>query len=165
MAFTYRKIASVTVGSGGAASIDFTSIPGTYTDLQIYLSSRLASSTEVNLRFNSATTNLSDRVFYGIIGVGVGSNASTTIRITTCGSGDTADTFGSAIIYIPNYTSSTNKSVMADSNTENNSTAAALYMTAAIWSNSNAITSVNLVPSSGNFVQHSTAVLYGILQA
>ena len=35
MAVTFTQIASVTVGSGGAASIDFTSIPSTYTDLCI----------------------------------------------------------------------------------------------------------------------------------
>ena len=33
MATTYTLISSVTVGSGGAANIEFTSIPSTYTDL------------------------------------------------------------------------------------------------------------------------------------
>ena len=37
MANTYVAIATVTVGSGGAASIDFTSIPATYTDLVVKL--------------------------------------------------------------------------------------------------------------------------------
>jgi hypothetical protein len=40
MATTFIKIASVTVGSGGAASMDFTSIPSTYTDLVIKVSTR-----------------------------------------------------------------------------------------------------------------------------
>ena len=40
MANTFKKIQTVTVGSGGAASIDFTSIPQTYTDLKIVLSAR-----------------------------------------------------------------------------------------------------------------------------
>ena len=40
MATTFTKIASVTVGSGGASSIDFTSIPSTYTDLCVKLSTR-----------------------------------------------------------------------------------------------------------------------------
>jgi hypothetical protein len=40
MANTYTLIASsVTVGSGGAANIEFTSIPATYTDLVSALSS------------------------------------------------------------------------------------------------------------------------------
>jgi hypothetical protein len=33
MANTYEAIATVEVGSGGASTIDFTSIPSTYTDL------------------------------------------------------------------------------------------------------------------------------------
>ena len=40
MATTYTLISSVTVGSGGAASIEFTSIPSTYTDLVLKLSAR-----------------------------------------------------------------------------------------------------------------------------
>jgi len=35
MANTLKKIQTVTVGSGGAASIEFTSIPQTYTDLKL----------------------------------------------------------------------------------------------------------------------------------
>jgi hypothetical protein len=40
MATTYEIIASVTVGSGGAANIEFTSIPATYTDLVVLFSAR-----------------------------------------------------------------------------------------------------------------------------
>jgi hypothetical protein len=38
MATTYDLISSVTVGSGGAANIEFTSIPATYTDLVVLFS-------------------------------------------------------------------------------------------------------------------------------
>ena len=40
MANTYVKIATVTVGSGGAANMTFSSIVGTYTDLAIKISAR-----------------------------------------------------------------------------------------------------------------------------
>jgi hypothetical protein len=40
MATTYEAIATVEVGSGGAATIAFTSIPGTYTDLKLVASTR-----------------------------------------------------------------------------------------------------------------------------
>ena len=40
MANTYELIASSTVGAGGASSIDFNSIPNTYTDLLVKLSGR-----------------------------------------------------------------------------------------------------------------------------
>ena len=56
MPVTYKPIATVTVGAGGAASIDFTSIPGTYTDLLVLISARSTRSTdyrdELFIRFN-----------------------------------------------------------------------------------------------------------------
>jgi hypothetical protein len=42
MATTYEAIETVEVGSGGAADIEFTSIPGTYTDLVVKVSARNA---------------------------------------------------------------------------------------------------------------------------
>jgi hypothetical protein len=49
----------LTVGSGGAANIEFTSIPGTYTDLLIKLSARNVTNTETTgaIYFNNDTTN------------------------------------------------------------------------------------------------------------
>jgi hypothetical protein len=166
MAITYKRIASATVGAGGAASIDLTAIPSTFTDLKIELSSRLTTASEVQVRFNTLTTNLSDRVLYAIAGVGTASNTSATIRLATCSSTDTANAFGTAYIYVANYTSSNYKSVVADSAQENNSsTAYTFYVNVGLWSSSSVITSVNLFPSSGNFAQYSTATLYGILKA
>ena len=56
MATTFTKIASVSVGSGGAATMSFTSIPSTYTDIVVKLSARGdagAISRSVYLTFNS----------------------------------------------------------------------------------------------------------------
>jgi hypothetical protein len=58
MANTYTLISSVTVGSGGAANIEFTSIPQTYTDLLYKISGRLSvDSASAFLRYNGTTTN------------------------------------------------------------------------------------------------------------
>ena len=46
MAYTYSKIASVTVGSGGSTSIEFLAIPQNYTDLVIKVSGRSARSAQ-----------------------------------------------------------------------------------------------------------------------
>jgi hypothetical protein len=75
------------------------------------------------------------------------------------GSSATASTFGSGLIYIPNYAGSTNKSYLTDWVTENNATAAYAGFTAGLLSNTAAITDVTL---TGSFVQYSTATLYGI---
>lgn len=167
---TYIKIATVTVGAGGAASIDFTSIPNTYTDLVIKASTRRDTSTGsggLQLKFNGATTNYSYRRIYGTgSGAASDSNSSdTSLYVGEVGNAsNTASTFMSNDIYIPNYTSSNTKSVSADAVSENNATAAIATLIASLWNNTAAITSISLLPAAGNFVQYSTATLYGILK-
>ena len=74
----------------------------------------------------------------------------------------TANTFANVSIYIPNYTSANYKSVSIDAVTENNATTAYAFLSAGLWSNTAAITSATITNSSGNYVQYSTAYLYGI---
>jgi hypothetical protein len=167
MATTYVKIGStVTVGSGGAASIDFTSIPSTYTDLVIKCSLRNNIVSTYGVAFlviNGATTNRTLRMIEG----GDGTTASYSIsdaRIAlTDATNSTASTFSSTDIYIPNYTSSNNKSLSSDTANEGNA-ANGYYMQliASLWSQTAAITSLSLTTPGNSFVQYSTASLYGI---
>jgi hypothetical protein len=167
MATTYVQIGStVTVGSGGAATIDFTSIPATYTDLIIKGSIRTALPAQLVqsllIQFNGTTTNYSYRLLQG-----AGSGTPGSFNNTTRYFGDapaassTANTFGNLEIYIPNYAGSTNKSYSADSVTEHNGTDALANLDAGLWSNTAAITSISL-SAANSFVQYSTATLYGI---
>jgi hypothetical protein len=169
MATTYTLISSVTVGSGGAANREFTSIPQTYTDLVVFTSCRSnRSSTEdiIKLEPNSATTSLSARSVNNQNG-SVASSTETRIDggIATAAN-STANTFGNNYCYIPNYTSSNYKSFSIDATNENNSTDIYQLLEAALWSNTAAITSIKLVPNVGSaFTQYSTAYLYGISNA
>lgn len=171
MATTFVKIATVTVGAGGAASMDFTSIPSTYTDLCVKISSRTTDttvndSTAIALQFNGDTTSTyTRRSLTGDGGAAASTSATTTsmrIGFTTT-NGDTANTFGNAEIYIPNYAGSTQKSVSADAVTEAN-VAQFIYaaLNAGIWTGTATITSIKLIAPSFNFMQYSTATLYGI---
>ena len=168
MATTFTKIASVSVGSGGASSIDFTSIPSTYTDLCVKISARYDQSSDnaVYLRFNSNSgANYSYRYLYGSGAAAASATASGDTRANAgiaVASSYTASTFSNSEIYVPNYAGSTNKSFSADNVQENNATTAFSTLVAGLWSQTTAITAVNLFPASGNFVQYSTAVLYGI---
>lgn len=166
MALTFVSIATVTVGSGGAASIEFTNIPQTYTDLVIQVSARNTSSgAALRLRFNGSTTGYSDRYLEGD-GASVSSGTSPFPGYAFVGavtpSSATASTFASNYIYVPNYTSSNNKSISSDGVTENNATTAYTDLSASLWSNSAAITSIELTPNANTFAQYSTATLYGI---
>ena len=67
MANTFYKIATVTVGSGGASSIDFSSIPSTYSDLCLLLSLRSAGTLTpyALMRFNGNASSYSNKRLNG----------------------------------------------------------------------------------------------------
>jgi hypothetical protein len=162
---TYEVISSVTVGSGGQAAIEFTSIPSTYTDLLVKISGRSALSAlgdNATVSFNNSTANQSQRSLYTEVTASATSYTYTTFYIWLPGSTATASTFGNTEIYIPNYAGSNNKSFSGDSVGENNGTRNDMALNASLWSNTSAITSVKVTSNGGNFVQYSTAVLYGI---
>jgi hypothetical protein len=165
MATTYTLISSVTVGSGGAATIDFTSIPGTYTDLVLKLSSRQSTAQVygiIDLSINGTSTNESYRMIEGN-GSSASSNNGSYIYVgAAVGANATANTFSNFELYFANYASSNNKSISIDGVGENNATTAYANLQAALWANSAAITSISL---ESNFVQYSTAYLYGISNA
>lgn len=166
MANTYVAIATVTVGSGGASTIDFTSIPSTYTDLVLVSSvrtSRSAYHESLTLSFNGATTNRTNRRIYGD-GSGAASTSDTTMYGgQASGATATSSTFGNAITYIPNYAGSTNKSSSNDGVSENNATNALAMLNANLWSSTAAINQITLTPENGGTIQqYSTATLYGI---
>jgi hypothetical protein len=165
MANTYTLIQSVTVGSGGAASIEFGSIPQTYTDLQVLFSLRGDYDTVVaNVRFNGLTTNLSSRLLLGSGSAASSQSDASNIKMQGAigASSFTASVFANSSLYIPNYAGATNKSVSVDYVSENNATTAWMGLTAGLWSNTSAITQITLLSSSGNIVQYSSASLYGI---
>ena len=169
MALTYVTIATVTVGSGGAANIEFTSIPATYTDLLIKASIRTTDSSVVDtvgISFNSNASNYSWRRLRGNGTNVTSTNASGENDVETgyaTADTATASTFGNLEFYIPNYASSNYKSFSSDGVSENNATEAYTGLWASLWSNTSAITSVKLIPVTGaNFKQYSTATLYGI---
>ena len=151
------------------SSIDFTSIPATYTDLVVVMSLRSTALTDlgtigVNLSFNGSTANRNQTRIFGA-GTTVGSDNSTSaaIRVSIPTTTSTASTFGNLSVYFPNYAGSINKSFSVDSVAENNSaTSNELDLTAGLWSITSAITSLSFSPSSSNFAQYSTASLYGI---
>jgi hypothetical protein len=170
---TFEKIAFGEIGSGGGAFIEFTVIPATYTDLCVKISGRSArtgtNADNLNITFNGSTSGYSGKVLYGDGAAAASYNPATTYILAEIpASGTTANTFGSVDLYIPNYAGSTNKSVSVDSVTENNASGAgSAYadLIAGLWSNTAAITSIKITSQVNNFVQYSSATLYGIKKA
>ena len=172
MANTYVAIATVTVGSGGASSIAFSSIPGTYTDLLVKLSTRSNRSGDIidayGLRFNGDTGNNYSRLSLRGDGSAVSSNSNTGSygyidAFYMPAATATSNTFDNTEIYIPNYTSSNQKSISLDNVSETNGTESYMTLAADKWTGTAAITSITFIVLNGtSFVQYSTATLYGI---
>lgn len=166
MATTMKLIAKQTLGSS-AASVAFSSIPGTYTDLLLTFSARTTNSTVPDgyIGFNSSTANFSARYLYGT-GSGTGSASGVARYLgAQVPTAYTASTFGATEIYIPNYAGSTNKSYSITNTTENNATGSYLEAIAGLWSNTSAITSIELTLSAGSWAASSSFFLYGITKS
>lgn len=171
MANTMVKIQTVTVGVSGAASMDFTNIPQTFTDLKLVVSHRDAYAgafDSAKITFNNSTSGYSYRYVYGTGSAAASGNGTGSEGFVATGNGNasTVSTFGNVEVYIPDYTSSNYKSFTSEGVAEDNAGTAYQYLFAQLWSNTAAITSIKLTPYQPvNFVQYSSATLYGIKKA
>jgi hypothetical protein len=150
------------------ASVTFSGIPQTgYTDLKIVMSGRTTGTdSPVKIEFNGVTTGYSWRRIYGD-GTAASSQAASadaySLHVDT--SSKTANTFSSSDIYIPNYTSSNQKSFSIETALESNSGSAGageLFLMAGLSTSTSAITSIALTHLNANLVAGSTFSLYGI---
>ena len=159
--------------NASAASVVFDNIPQTgYTDLKIVISARSTATPGVPddglfLQVNAITSGYSNRTVYGTGASALSASNSYGVTSKTYisavdTSNATANTFNNVEVYIPNYAGSTNKSMSIDGVIENNATSSILNLTAALLSNTAAISSLTLTPNTGSFVQYSTFSLYGI---
>lgn len=164
MPATYEPIATTTLGSA-AASITFSGIPATYTDLRLVLVGKTDSSgnREIGIRFNSdSATNYSVTTI-----IGNGSAASST-RLTSQAQIFAGEIFSSqptmSEIDIFSYGGSTNKTVLIKSSESRNS-AGSVRGIVGLYRSVTAITSITLVTNADNYDTNYTATLYGILKA
>jgi hypothetical protein len=163
---TYTLISS-NVLSSSAASVTFSAIPATYTDLVLRISCRKDNAgTSGTYTITANSTNGSSTYI-----IGTGSTASSTrtsfLRPYTAQSGATSNTFDSTEIYIPNYTGTTQKPVSTFNAQENNDASAwNIQGVASLFNVTSAITSISIANGSGvNFVTNSSFYLYGISNA
>jgi hypothetical protein len=171
---TYTLIDSEVLASS-AASVTFSSIPATYTDLVVRMSIRNSTAGAYGatgrFKLNGDTaTNYSVATLEGN-GSSAGSNRISSQaygQLTYNGydaGGNTSNTFSSIEFYIPSYLASQNKPISTFTATENNSTTGVLEVDANLWRNTAAITSIEIYSDTGNFVSGSSFYLYGISNA
>ena len=168
MATTLTLIATQTLTSS-AANITFASIPATYTDLKLVGTFASAGGSPIGgfITFNGSSSGYTDRFMQGLGGTGTtvnsGSSPMGTNRIYFGVAEPSSSGFWSNIdVYIPNYTSSTNKSLNIDEVTGTTATIAYSQQISAQWANTAAITSITLALDSVNMAVGSSLSLYGI---
>ena len=169
MANTYTLISS-NVLSSSAASVTFSSIPATYTDLVLRVSARSANSgVENDITINLNNSTVANYSYTLIQGTGSetssnsASNDSSFYYYYVDGNTATANTFGSFEVYFANYASSANKVNSGFFVQENNTTGAYINAFAGLWSNVSAINEIKITSqSAANFVSGSSFYLYGI---
>jgi hypothetical protein len=172
---SYESIATVTVGSGGSATIDFTSIPSTFKHLQLRGIVRCDNTTNTNLqwRLNSDNSNANYNIHIlrgtgsAVVSEAVTSGSANSFIVANepvAKSSDTSGIFGTVIIDLLDY-SNTNKykTTRALAGRDVNGTGGAVTLTSSLWQSTSAVSSISLsVVNSLNFVQYSSFALYGI---
>jgi len=170
MAATYELIASNTLSSS-AATVTFSSIPATYTDLVLKITAR-SDAAQINsllrMRLNGVTASEYSRTRFYAVGSDSYSERnsnqgnSTDVAFVN-GSTTTSDTFANIEIYIPSYLASANKPISSNFGVENNSTTEnSVGGHAYLWRNTTAINEIRLEIAGADFVSGSSFFLYGI---
>lgn len=167
----FYQIATTTVGAGGTSYVEFTSIPQTYTHLQIRGIQRFSGTPNefIYYQLNSDTT-ASNYNSHSIRGDGAAVTSSNFLTTypgivqdrNIPGSTNITGVFGCTVFDLLDYTN-TNKFKTAriiggyDSNGSG-----VTSISSGAWRSTSAVTSIKLYPASGSFTQYTSFALYGI---
>jgi len=162
---TYESIATTTLGSA-TASVTFSSIPSTYTDLVLVTSINEPTTGTVLIQVGNGSVdtgaNYSRTYLYGessTAASGRSSNISALYGIASTA----ASTFAAGIIQFMNYSNTTtNKTILLKSN----NASAVVVATVGLWRSTSAINTIKVFADGANtFSSGSTFSLYGIKAA
>jgi hypothetical protein len=163
MASTYTPIATQTLGSA-AASVTFSSIPSTYTDLVLIFNGGSSIAANIRMQVNSDTATNYSWTQLGGDGTGAASfrNSSDTSWLMNRYAYLVNSLTSVFIFNFNNYSNTTTyKTVINRSNNAANGTDA----TVGLWRSTAAISTINFSLSGGNYIVGSTFTLYGIKSA
>ena len=163
----YESIATVTVGSGGSATITFSSIPATYTHLQIRAIAKITGgsagfSSSFLMNFNSDTAaNYNGHILFGT-GSSQGSTVPTGVNPVSAIWMETGSAEMAAhIIDILDYANVNKyKTIKALVGSDTNG-AGVIELVSGAWRSTSAISSI-VLSNGTNYAQYSSFALYGI---
>lgn len=160
----YESISTVTVGSGGASSISFSSIPSTYKHLQVRILGKATASAYLKITFNGASTNF-DSHYLDANGSSVSSGFdAATSFISNYGAiaNTTANVFGVAVIDLLDYANTNKYKTMRSLSGTDYNGSGGVDFTSGLWQSTSAISQIDFTLNTGNFAQYSSFALYGI---
>jgi|DEB3_MinimDraft_2_1074329.scaffolds.fasta_scaffold08398_2 hypothetical protein len=169
---SYDSLATVTVPSGGVASVTFAGIPSGYKHLQLRLltrTNRADTNDFMTIRFNGDSSSV--YAYHSLYGNGssagggdTGTSTGTPWSGVTAGGNATASMFGASVVDVLDYSATTKyKTTRLLSGTDQNSTTGRIYFMSNLWQSTAAITSLTIIPTYGTlFSQYSSFALYGV---
>jgi hypothetical protein len=163
MPSTYTPIATQTLGSA-AASVTFSSISGTYTDLVLIVNGSNTASASYYMQFNGDTgSNYSYTTVSGNGSSAVSARSSNNTKIYLHYAGPfAANTLFMNTVSIQNYSNATtNKSTLIRASIASDESTARV----GLWRSTAAITSILVSTDASTFKAGSTFTLYGIKAA
>jgi hypothetical protein len=174
---SFESIATTTVGSGGEAYIEFTSIPSTYTHLQVRVTAKMTSTGSGGddgyfITFNGDTgSNYTRHMTYGIgtgpvyDAPGINMNYLNPYGLTYSGvysGSNTNQAYGALIMDVLDYKNTSKKKVAKFLSGYDNNGAGDMAFTSGLWNSTSTITSIKFAPTLTVFKQYSKFALYGI---
>ena len=158
---SFESIQTVTVGSGGTATISFTAIPGTFSHLQIRGLYNFGSAANLRMQLNGATNNTN---FHYLTGDGASASAGRdtagNIISLQYGSGTP---FYVQISDILDYTSTNKNRTIRHIGGIDYNGSGGVYIGSSLYSTLSAVSSISITSNNGqNFLQYTSFALYGI---
>jgi len=168
---SYESIATTTVGSGGSATVSFTSIPSTYTHLQVRWLVRSTATggdnaSSLRMKFNDISGTYRS---HGLVGTGTSALAGELASSTgewnyyvIPNNSVTSSIYGAGVIDVLDY-ANTNKNTVSrllggwDSNGGGQ-----VSLQSLLWVDTAAVNRLDFTLATGNFAQYSQFALYGI---
>jgi hypothetical protein len=165
---TYEPIATSTLGAA-AASIDFSSLSASYTDLRIVWTARTSASDFPTIRLNSDTgTNYGYVILYGN-GTAAGSSQANNTATPYLGADislpTATNTFCVITIDLLSYAGNNYKTMLVSYSNDKNGSGE-VNRTVSVWKSTSTVNAISLRTTSGNnLTAGCTATLYGIKAA
>jgi hypothetical protein len=168
----YESISTVTVGAGGVADVTFSSIPSTYTHLQIRILAKTTFSSSnqdgLKVQYNGETGSSYNYHYVGGNGSATyaGGNASAQSfmqSISVAGTLSNANVFGGGIIDILDYANTNKYKVQRAIGGVDNNGSGVIEIWSGLYMATTAISSIKIFSFNGsNISQYSSFALYGI---